>query len=70
MSYSYVTNFSQQVFRRRQADLERLSPDEIEASRNELADLERQFLERVAQMNRIKVTGANNTKGINFLFSP
>jgi len=41
-----------QVFRRRQADMERLSPEEIEKSRQELAELETKFLERVAQSNR------------------
>jgi len=43
-----------QVFRRRQQDLEKLSPEQIEVSRKELAELERKFLERVAQTNRIK----------------
>lgn len=43
-----------QVFRRRQQDLERLSLDQIERSRRELAELERKFLERVAQTNRGK----------------
>ena len=44
-----------QVFRRRQQDLERLSVEQIEKSRRELADLERKFLERVAQTNRSKI---------------
>lgn len=54
-----------QVFRRRQqADLDRLSTDEIERSRQELAELERRFLERVAQTNRCKnsVAGAKHGK--------
>jgi hypothetical protein len=41
-----------QVFRRRQQDLERLTVDQMERSRRELAELERKFLERVAQTNR------------------
>ena len=41
-----------QVFRRRQQDLEKLAPEAIERSRRELAELERRFLERVAQTNR------------------
>ena len=50
-----------QVFRRRQQDLERLTVDQIERSRRELADLERRFLERVAQTNRSKLlANANN----------
>lgn len=47
----------QQVFRRRQQDLERLTPEQIELSRKELAELERKFLERVAQTNRTKSSG-------------
>lgn len=43
-----------QVFRRRQQDLEKLTPEQIETSRKELAELERKFLERVAQSNRSK----------------
>ena len=52
-----------QVFRRRQCDLERLSNEDIEASRTELAELERRFLERVVQNNRTKSNakdGKNN----------
>jgi len=41
-----------QVFRRRQADMDRLSPEDIKRSRYELAELERRFLSRVAQTNR------------------
>ena len=41
-----------QVFRRRQQDLEKLAIDQIERIRKELSDLERRFLERVAQTNR------------------
>ena len=43
-----------QVFRRRTADLNRLTPDQIQKSRAELSELERRFLERVAQTNRVK----------------
>jgi hypothetical protein len=38
-----------QVFRRRGADLNNLTPDEIEQTRLELSELERKFLDRVAQ---------------------
>jgi hypothetical protein len=41
-----------QVFKRRQQEIENLTLDQIERSRKELADLERKFLERVAQTNR------------------
>jgi hypothetical protein len=43
-----------QVFRRRTADINRLTPEQIQQSRAELSDLERRFLERVAQTNRVK----------------
>lgn len=43
-----------QVFRRRTADLNRLTPEQIQKSRVELSELERRFLERVAQTNRVK----------------
>mmetsp|Transcript_6143 Transcript_6143/g.12310 ORF Transcript_6143/g.12310 Transcript_6143/m.12310 type:complete len:665 (+) Transcript_6143:186-2180(+) len=43
-----------QVFRRRTADLNRLTPEQIQQSRAELSELERRFLERVAQTNRVK----------------
>mmetsp|Transcript_11902 Transcript_11902/g.28595 ORF Transcript_11902/g.28595 Transcript_11902/m.28595 type:complete len:711 (+) Transcript_11902:324-2456(+) len=48
-----------QVFRRRTADLNRLTPEQIQQSRAELSELERRFLERVAQTNRVK----NNNSG-------
>eukprot|EP01031_Cornospumella_fuschlensis_P034954 gene34954-42330_t len=51
-----------QVFRRRQQDLEKLSGEQIEQSRRELADLERKFLERVAQTNRTKTGGTVRVK--------
>ena len=46
-----------QVFRRRTADLNRLTPEQIQRSRAELSDLERRFLERVQQTNRVKSSG-------------
>ena len=50
-----------QVFRRRQADMDKLSPDEIERSRRDLAELERRFLERVAQSSRVKGGGGKTS---------
>jgi hypothetical protein len=47
-----------QVFRRRTADLNRLTPEQIQKSRAELSELERRFLERVAQTNRVKNSSA------------
>jgi hypothetical protein len=55
-----------QVFRRRTADINRLTPDQIQQSRAELSDLERRFLERVTQTNRAKssnVGAGNSTNG-------
>lgn len=46
-----------QVFRRRTAEINRLTPDQIQQSRAELSELERRFLERVAQTNRVKTSG-------------
>ena len=46
-----------QVFRRRTADINRLTPEQIAQSRTELSELERRFLERVAQTNRVKSSG-------------
>lgn len=45
-----------------QVDMDRLTNEDIERSRQELADLERKFLERVAQTNRCK-----NSSGISKL---
>ncbi|KAJ8614064.1 hypothetical protein CTAYLR_005830 [Chrysophaeum taylorii] len=50
-----------QVFRRRQADMDRLSPEDIKRSRYELAELERRFLSRVAQTNRTSKTTVAST---------
>jgi len=54
-----VNCIGKQVFRRRPQEMEKLSTAEIEASRRELAELERRFLERVAQTNRSKSGGGN-----------
>lgn len=54
ISTFYITG--KQVFRRRQQELEKLTVEQIERSRKELSDLERRFLERVAQTNRTRTT--------------
>jgi hypothetical protein len=51
-----------QVFRRRTNDMNRLTPDQIQQSRVELSELERRFLERVAQTNRVKNSGVAAAK--------
>ncbi|KAK7249270.1 hypothetical protein SO694_00047049 [Aureococcus anophagefferens] len=53
-----------QVFRRRQADMDRLTPDDIKRSRYELAELERRFLTRVAQSHRSAKSGGAGAKGV------
>lgn len=53
----------QQVFRRKQQDLEKLSLEQLEASKRELAELERKFLERVAQSNRAKSSAVGGAGG-------
>ncbi|CAJ1953556.1 unnamed protein product [Cylindrotheca closterium] len=50
-----------QVFRRRTADLNRLTPEQIQNSRAELSELERRFLDRVAQTNRVKSSGVGGS---------
>lgn len=59
ISKKFVGNncIGKQVFRRRNADLNRLTPEQIQQSRAELSELERRFLERVAQTNRVKSSG-------------
>ena len=53
-----------QVFRRRQLEMDRLSPEDIKRARFELAELERRFLTRVAQSHRsAKATGKGKNKG-------
>uniref|UniRef100_A0A6V2AY19 Uncharacterized protein n=2 Tax=Ditylum brightwellii TaxID=49249 RepID=A0A6V2AY19_9STRA len=52
-----------QVFRRRTADINRLTPDQIQQSRAELSELERRFLERVAQTNRVKSSSVGGGGG-------
>ena len=75
-AYFYCHDFlfiAQQVFRRRVGELENLTGEQIEKSRKELADLERKFLERVAQTNRSKTTGGGVVKCTsdkNYLFLP
>jgi hypothetical protein len=52
-----------QVFRRRTQDLNRLTPEQIQKSRAELSELERRFLDRVAQTNRVKSSGVGGGGG-------
>ena len=53
-----------QVFRRRQLEMDRLSPEDIKRARFELAELERRFLTRVAQSHRsVKATDKGKNKG-------
>eukprot|EP01083_Nonionella_stella_P093927 263452_1 len=63
ISKKFVGNncIGKQVFRRRTADINRLTPEQIQTSRAELSELERRFLERVAQTNRVKSSGVNNS---------
>eukprot|EP00953_Heterococcus_sp_UTEX-ZZ885_P010482 6121-Heterococcus_DN1.PRE.2 len=49
-----TTVVTAQVFRRRQDEMDKLTHEDIERNRAELADLERCFLERVAQINKCK----------------
>ncbi len=51
-----------QVFRRRQQELDKLTEDQLMKTRQELSELERVFLERVAQTNRSQRTSAGVVK--------
>jgi len=59
ISKKFVGNncIGKQVFRRRAADINRLTPEQIQQNRVELSELERRFLDRVAQTNRVKTPG-------------
>lgn len=63
ISKKFVGNncIGKQVFRRRNADLNRLTPEQIQQSRAELSELERRFLDRVAQTNRVKSSGVGGS---------
>lgn len=53
-----------QVFRRRQAEMDRLNSEDIDRCRNELADLERHFLERVAQTSKCRSNSVGGSLGL------
>jgi len=63
ISKKFVGNncIGKQVFRRRVADINRLTPDQIQQMRVELSELERRFFDRVAQTNRVKSPGVSTT---------
>jgi len=63
ISKKFVGNncIGKQVFRRRVADINRLTPDQIQRMRVELSELERRFFDRVAQTNRVKSPGVSTT---------
>jgi len=62
ISKKFVGNncIGKQVFRRRVADISRLTPDQIQGMRVELSELERRFFDRVAQTNRVKSPGVSS----------
>eukprot|EP00581_Thalassiosira_minuscula_P012836 CAMPEP_0183716632 /NCGR_PEP_ID=MMETSP0737-20130205/10467_1 /TAXON_ID=385413 /ORGANISM="Thalassiosira miniscula, Strain CCMP1093" /LENGTH=852 /DNA_ID=CAMNT_0025945925 /DNA_START=136 /DNA_END=2696 /DNA_ORIENTATION=- len=61
ISKKFVGNncIGKQVFRRRVADINRLTPEQIRQMRVELSELERRFFDRVAQTNRVKSPGVS-----------
>jgi len=63
ISKKFVGNncIGKQVFRRRVADINRLTPEQIRGMRLELSELERRFFDRVAQTNRVKSPGVSTT---------
>jgi len=54
ISKKFVGNkcIGKQIFRRRQSDFEKLSLEQMERTRRDISELERRFLEKVAQGNR------------------
>lgn len=55
ISKKFVGNkcIGKQIFRRRQQELDKLTPEQMERTRRDINELERRFLEKVAQSNRV-----------------
>ncbi len=51
----------QQLFKRKQHELDEMTAEDIERSRRELSDLESKFLEKVAQLNGEKPISVGGT---------
>lgn len=72
ISKKFVGNncIGKQVFRRRVAEINRITPELMQQTKMELSELERRFLDRVAQTNRVKAPGVTAAIGPNGVLGP
>ena len=72
ISKKFVGNncIGKQVFRRRVADINRITTDQMQQTKMELSELESRFLDRVAQTNRVKAPGVSAAIGPNGVLGP
>ena len=72
ISKKFVGNncIGKQVFRRRVAEINRITPEQMQQTKMELGELERRFLDRVAQTNRVKAPGVSAAIGPNGVLGP
>jgi hypothetical protein len=72
ISKKFVGNncIGKQVFRRRVAEINRITTDQMQQTKLELCELERRFLDRVAQTNRVKAPGVSAAIGPNGVLGP
>jgi hypothetical protein len=72
ISKKFVGNncIGKQVFRRRVAEINRITTEQMQQTKMELSELERRFLDRVAQTNRVKAPGVSAAIGPNGVLGP
>lgn len=72
ISKKFVGNncIGKQVFRRRVAEINRITPEQMQQTKMEISELERRFLDRVAQTNRVKAPGVSAAIGPNGVLGP
>ena len=72
ISKKFVGNncIGKQVFRRRVAEINRITTEQMQQTKMELSELERRFLDRVAQTNRVKAPGVSAAIGPNGILGP
>lgn len=72
ISKKFVGNncIGKQVFRRRVAEINRITAEQMQQTKMELSELERRFLDRVAQTNRVKAPGVSAAIGPNGVLGP
>ncbi|KAK1744792.1 hypothetical protein QTG54_004083 [Skeletonema marinoi] len=72
ISKKFVGNncIGKQVFRRRVAEINRITTEQMQQTKMELSELERRFLDRVAQTNRVKAPGVSAAIGPSGVLGP